>query len=383
MDYPHLRLTKWPFPTVPQPEFCDFIADRTRLQEDISGLLRTLSRQDSSSIHLVWSWFGAGKTHTLYYLSNQANARPSAERRLHATYSEFPKAAQSFLDLYRAFAAGLNFDDLVDAFLEISTSPTAATFERTMLLASADLVNALKVLAMGTPVDQTIALRWLRGDSLPASDYRRVGIAQRIRTSDEASKILAAIIKLFSLAADSSGRGMSRVLWLLDEFQRIESLPPRIRREISTGLHSTFNSAPSGLSIMLSFSGHPSEQLPEWLTPELRDRIGRTKVLMLPPMVTEEGLEFVRDLLERFRMFHLHTDSNPYFPFTKDSCVTILNDIQSGEDLKPRSIMLAFGAVLQEAEPLLEQGQITDISSEFAARVLREYVRASGGEDDI
>lgn len=382
MDYPHLRLTKWPFPAVPQPEFCDFIADRKRLREDIVSLLRTLSRQDSSSIHLVWSWFGAGKTHTLYYLSNQANDGPSTERRLHATYSEFPKAAQSFLDLYRAFAAGLDFDDLIDAFLEISTSPMAATFERTMLLASADLVTALKVLAMGTPVDQATALRWLRGDSLPALEYRRVGIAQRIRTSDEASKILAAIIKLFSLAADSSGRGMSRVLWLLDEFQRIESLAPRIRREISTGLHSTFNSSPSGLSIMLSFSGHPSERLPEWLTPELRDRIGRTKVLMLPPMVTEEGLEFVKDLLERFRMFHLHTDSNTYFPFTEESCLTILNDIQEGEDLKPRSIMLAFGAVLQEAEPLLEQGQITVISPEFATRVLREYVRASGSEDD-
>ena len=121
MDYPHLRLTRWPFPTVPEPAFCDFIADRKQLGEDIEKLLSTLSRQNTSSIHLVWSWFGAGKTHTLYYFVSQANSTAPDQRKLHAVYSEFPKAAKSFVDLYRSFAAGLDFDEVIEAYLEIST----------------------------------------------------------------------------------------------------------------------------------------------------------------------------------------------------------------------------------------------------------------------
>lgn len=70
--YDHLSLGRWPFFVVPEPDLCDFIADRERFNLDIEKLLRTLSRQNASSIHPIWSWFGAGKTHTLHYISNKA-----------------------------------------------------------------------------------------------------------------------------------------------------------------------------------------------------------------------------------------------------------------------------------------------------------------------
>ncbi len=382
MDYPHLRLTRWPFPTVPELEFCDFIADRERLREDIGRLLSTFSRQDASSIHLLWSWFGAGKTHTLYYFANQANSGESHQRPLHAVYSEFPKAAKSFIDLYRSFAAGLDFEDVIDAYLEISTDPTAEKFEREMTMASPDLITALRVLAMGTATDQMTAMRWLRGDALVASEFRRVGIAQRIGTSEEASRILAAIIRLFSLAARCRKRNVSRILWLVDEVQRIDGLPNRLLQEISTGLHSTFNASPTGLTIVLSFSGRPEQDsLPRWLTAELRDRIARTNVLVLPPMLPDEGLVFVKDILEHFRIPEYPVVTDPFFPFTEDSCRAILNVVGRHEELKPRSIMLAFGAVLQESEPLIERQEFETISLQFAERVLEDYVPTSDVED--
>ncbi len=381
MDYPHLRLTRWPFPTVPEQEFCDFIADRKQLCDEIEGLLSTLSRQDTSSIHLVWSWFGAGKTHTLYYFANRANRGASDHQQLRAVYSEFPKAARSFVDLYRSFAAGLDFDEVIDAYLEIATSPTAEKFKRVVTMASPDLFTALHVLATGTVKDQMTAMRWLRGDTLAASEFRQVGIAQRIGTSEEASRILAAIIRLFSLAAQSRRRRISRVLWLIDEFQRIERLPKRLLHEISTGLHSTFNATPTGLAIVLSFSGRPEKTLPSWLTPELRDRIARTKVLILPPMLADDGIEFVKNVLERFRIPEYPKITDPYFPFTAESSQAILEIIQLHEELKPRSIMLAFGAVLQEAEPLIERQELETISPWFAERSLKEYVSTSDLED--
>ena len=383
MDFPHLRLTRWPFPTVPDQEFCDFIADRKQLREDVDKLLSTLTRQDTSSIHLIWSWFGAGKTHTLYYFANQAISRGPNQSQLYAIYSEFPKAARSFVDLYRSFAAGLDYDEVIEAYLELLTDPAAEKVAREMTMASPDLTTALRVLATGTDADQMTAMRWLRGDMLAPSEFRRVGIAQRIGTSEEAGRILAAIVRLFSLAARSRKRSVSRVMWLVDEFQRIDRLPKRLLQEISTGLHSTFNAAPTGLTIMLSFSGRPERDgLPEWLTPELRDRIARTKVLVLPPMLADEGLGFVKDILEHFRIPEYPKVTDAYFPFTEDSCRAILGVIERSEELKPRSIMLAFGAVLQEAEPLIERQEFETISPRFAEHALKEYVPTPDIEDE-
>jgi len=70
-SYGHLGLRRWPFPVVPQREHCTFIAAREHLRKDVDGLIDTLSRRDTSSIHLFWSWFGAGKTHTLFYVANR------------------------------------------------------------------------------------------------------------------------------------------------------------------------------------------------------------------------------------------------------------------------------------------------------------------------
>ena len=381
MNYPHLHLTRWPFPAVPEEDFCDFIADRKELRGDIDGLLSTLSRQEVSSIHVVWSWFGAGKTHTLYYFSNRARSESSDQRMIQSVYSEFPKAVRSFLDLYRSFAAGLDYNEVIDAYFEISTGPNAGQFERAVLATSPDLITALRVLATGKTPDQMIAQRWLRGDQLPPSEYRRIGIAQRINSSEEAGGILAALVKLFTLAAKSRQQSTARVLWLIDEFQRISKIPPRLLEEISTGLQSTFNAAPTGLAIVLSFSGKPEQNLPNWFIAGLRDRIDRTKVLVLPPMLPEEAIAFIKDVLQRFRTPDAPQRLAPCFPFTEESCRTIVEIIQRNEDLKPRSIMLAFNAVLQEAELLMERKELDTISTAFAKNALKNYVPIAVEED--
>lgn len=119
--FDHLGLTRWPFSSVPHPEYSTFIADRKQLQADVSSLLTSLSRRDVSSIHLFWAWFGAGKTHTLYYLANRAVQMTghSLNNALYTVYTEFPKSARGFVDLYRSFATGLDMDMLIDAYLEV------------------------------------------------------------------------------------------------------------------------------------------------------------------------------------------------------------------------------------------------------------------------
>ena len=381
--YYHLRLIRWPFPIVPDREYCTFVADRHQLRSDISTLITTLSRRETSSIHLFWSWFGAGKTHTLFYLANQAAelSKHNSNFALYTAYSEFPKAARSFLDLYSSFMTGFDMDIFVDAFLEVSTCEDSNRLRRNLMHASPDLANALQAMATGKPTDQITAMRWLRAEALPISEFRRVGISKKISSSEEATRILTTLVELLAVSAHSQGRPGCRVMWMLDEFQRIERGGVRIRDEINTGLHSTFNACPNWLSLFLSFSGKPqSNGLPAWFSPELRDRIGRTKVMILPPMLPQEALVFVKDVLIQLRIPE-YIQTSPYFPFGEDTCKVIIEEIQKKDELKPRSIMQAFNAVLQEADPQIEAGEIEIITPEFARRVLADYIVLKDSEE--
>ena len=382
--YHHLGLIRWPFPVVPKREFCTFLADRQQLQTDISDLLTTLSRRDTSSIHLFWSWFGAGKTHTLFYLANQAAelTKSKFRNRLYTVYSEFPKAAHSFLDLYKSFVIGIDMDTLVEAFMEIWTCPESDRLHRDLMLASPDLATALKVMTTGRTQEQVIAMRWLRAESLPVSEFRRIGVSRKINSSEEAGRILAAIVELLATAAKAAGRPGCRVIWLLDEFQRIDRTGSKSVSEINAGLHSTFNACPTSFSLFLSFTGKPQlNALPQWFSSELRDRIGRTKVIVLPPMLAEEALTFVRDVLDHARAED-YNPPTPFFPFNEASARAIIDEVSKKRELRPRVIMNGFNAVLQEADTKLERGEMTVISSDFARATLSQYVTLDSDSDE-
>lgn len=370
----HLGLKRWPFTVVPDPARCDFIGDRAQFRVDLQKLLRNLSRQDASSIHPIWSWFGAGKTHTLYYLANQAaSIDQQGTCHLRTIYSEFPQSASSFVDVYKSLARRLDQQVLSEAFLEIYTSREYSRIESELSTTSSDLVRALRVFAIGERQDKELSMRWLRAEPMPVAECRKLGISKRISSSEESSRILTGLVQMFQHAARSQRQVNSRLIWLVDELQRIEKLPPRIREDINTGLHSTFNACPTGFSLVLSFSGRPTETLPTWFSSELKDRIGRTKVMILPPMQMDDSLRFVKDVLANSREAK-HANLDPYYPFSEETCRVIIEDIQENDELKPRAIMQAFDAVLAEADLLLEGKEINVISPKFAKNVLSELV---------
>lgn len=373
--FDHLCLRRWPFVVVPDPNTCEFIADREQFRDDLEKLLTSLSRQNTSSIHPIWSWFGAGKTHTLYYLSNRATQiHNKGKGNFRTIYSEFPRNPRSFVDVYKSFSNRLNATTLSDAYMEITTSQEASRLEQDLKDTSFDLVRALNVLAIGAEADRDLAMRWIRAEALSPSDCRRLGISRKITSSEDSSQILIGLVRMFGFSASLQNQINSRLIWLLDELQRINQLQPRVRNEINTGLHSVFNGCPTGFSMIFSFSGQPTHTLPDWFSPELRDRIGRTRVMILPPMSTNDAFKFVKDVLEYSRR---PEDDNidSYFPFSEDACRTIINNIQENGELKPRAIMQTFRAVLEEADPLIEDGKIKIITSEFSERVLSELVQ--------
>jgi len=102
--------------------------------------------------------------------------------------------------------------------------------------------------------------------------------------------------------------------------------------------------------------------------------------MILPPMLPEEALGFVRDIMTQLRIPEL-VQLPPYFPFSEETCKVIIEETQKKDELKPRAIMHAFNAVLQEADPKIEAKEMEIVTPEFAKRVLAEYIVLKGDEE--
>ena len=368
VKYPHLRLVEWPFQTTPDENFYTFMADRAQVKEDLSSILKSLSRRNTSTIHLVWSWYGAGKTHTLRHMEYMCRNEHTG---LLPIYTEMPKSLKGFRDMYRALAAALDFDLARDYFLEVVTSPIKEAIEKELRRMSLDMFNAFRMLCIGTDRQQDVVLRWLRGESLPVSEIRPLGIGKRITTADDAIGAVNWIVRLFNAGGSLSEDRIGRVIWMIDEFQQVGQSKP-VAREVNNCLHAIFNRSPNSLSLFISFSGKPEQSYPPWLSRELADRIGVQKVVVLPPLTQSEAKDFVRDVLDHFRLPDVKASNIGFFPFqerTVDLLLALI--VKDRREIRPRSVMQYFTSVLEVAEPLMEEGKLKDIGEEFARECLK------------
>lgn len=367
--YPHFHLIDWPFRVVPDERFYSLMADRTQLVSDEKTLLYNLSRRSASSMHLMWAWFGAGKTHTLHHIEYLC---ANEFEDLITIYTEFPRAVKNFVDLYRAFISKVGMDIVDDVYSKIYGDK----IQKELYFDFPDLSNALTLNIGGTDEQQDIVIRWLRAECRNLRTLRTVSISKPIQTAEDCIKAISWIIRLMSL---SNPNNQVRTIWMIDEFQRIEKCRVPAREEVSSSLHSIFNRCPNSLSIIISFSGFPEEKkLPSWLSPEIKDRIGIEKPLLLPPLSSEESYKFVQDVLTYFR--NPETISpNPLFPFNEDSVRKVISLIEEKakrskrkDQPKPRTIMQFFNRVLEEADPKIETGELKVIDTKFASEVLKD-----------
>lgn len=369
MRYPHLHLTDWPFRIVPDESYCTFIADRKQVVQDISSMLRNLSRRDASTIHILWAWYGAGKTHTLRHIAHLCNTRyPS----LVPVYNEFPRGTRSFLNLYAAFVSGLDLELVQNAYEDVFMSPQKEEAQRRLEQEFPDLSNALAMILMGNQREMTTANFWLRGEKVPLRDLRDIGISSRIETAEQALRVIAWLLRLFNWASTQDST-VSRILWMIDEFQRIEQCRRPTRQEINGCLSALINLCPRSFSLFLSFSGPPSKKMPSWMSKGLADRIGMERVMLLPPLISDEAHTFICDVLKHFR--DTSSSSVPRtFPFTDEAVEAVVDIVRSRSELKPRSILQTCNAVLEEADLKIEDGTMSVIDAQFVQNVLKDRV---------
>ncbi len=355
--YPHMHLAEWPFQTVPDERFTRIWADRRSVLEVVYQLLNGLSRKKPSTINLIWAWYGTGKSHTLKHMVHLCHEK---FKTLLPVYTEYPKTVKSFLDLYVYFISELGVDFIAEVGMELLVSKGFAEMKRSLQKISSDFVAALELLGR----DKALAKRYLMAEKLNRVTLSKHKIGKRIETSDDAVKIAACIIKMLEL----SGR-CSRVIWMIDEFQRIGSERTAISEDINTGLHSVFNACPNSFSLFLSFSVKEKDKMFRHLSRELIDRIGIQKILEVPKMNSQDAFTFISDLLFEFRP-DVERVPSAFFPFDDDAVKYIIALIEQSGDLKPRSLMQYFNCVLEAADGLRASGAIKSRDVDFAKKTL-------------
>ena len=350
--YPHLKLLDWPFTIVPRMTDSPVWAGRVELRQRIDRLLRTVNRRSASSLHLMWADFGAGKTHTLYYMNSSAKTYG-----MYPVYVEWPKKASTFVDIYRGIASKFPLRVLSAMFWAYAGKAGVDYVLNWASEVYPDFGAILECIYSGD--DNPLIAEWLRAErSISKRELASIGVRNAIRTSDES---IRAMVVLTGLVAN--GNSHSKLLLMLDEFQRIDQLPPRVRRDINAGIHTLFNACPEGLCIVLSFSfGNPAN-ISFLLAEEVISRTDPDGI-QLPKLTAVEALNFVRDILKHQRS---QNDVDPFFPFTQDGIDTIL---QKTGNLTPREIMKYLDVVLRNADEDMEAGTISVVTSEYALNVL-------------
>ena len=352
MKYPHLSLVDWPFTVVPRMTGPPVWAGRTELRQKVDRLLRTVGRRSPSSLHLMWADFGAGKTHTLFYMNSAAKTCG-----MHPTYVEWPKKASTFVDVYRSIASRFSLRVLSTMFWDYADR---AGVDHVLNWADEVYPDFQAILELiYRRENNPLINEWLRAErGISKRELATIGVRNTIRTSDDA---IRALVILTGLVAN--GTDHSKLLLMLDEFQRIDQLAPRVRRDINAGIHTLFNACPEGLCIVLSFSfGNPAN-IEFLLAEEVASRTDPESI-QLPRMTFVEAVNFVQDILKHYRALD---GTDPFFPFTKDGIETIL---QKTGKLTPREIMKYLDLVLRNADEEIEAGTISMVTSGYALNVL-------------
>ena len=363
-----LGLNSWPFHVVPIQDGPLHWADRAHLLRSIQRLIRRLGSHPSSTLHLLWADFGAGKTHTLLYLKQMASLPTTPD--IFPVYAVLPKASRTFVDIYSAIVRGIGFDRLLQAYLLIrSRGPDPKLMQETFSDTTPGLETSLEALRLGTGMVRDTALRWLSADpSLTRKELYDASLPGKIRTTDEALPVLTAITRLLL-------NSHSRVLLMIDEFQRVGMLRRNFLDEINVGLHTYFNDCPHGLSLMLSFSFGSAGNIAHHLNDELRSRAD-PYVLTIPAMDTQSAVTFLKELVVA------SSGSSGDVKICPDVYVAIAEYLKERETLSPRTLMHAASFVFSEACLDLEDGEISRVEATYARKILDQFTPDSSVELD-
>ncbi len=353
----HLNLRGWPFQAVPSEETARVWVGRAETRKKLRALLRTIERIRASRIVLMWAAYGAGKTHALLHLKNEADAVENVR----TLYVVAPRAIRNFVDVYRAIIdAALATDLLADLGVEL--------YARKGPNPASDLQRALVRIVSLPESQHRVALAWLKAEKVAARDLRESALTRRIENSADAVDVLNELLALLQ-----SELGIQLVM-LLDEIQELGQLSGSRLEEVVGGLHKVFDKNTNGLTMLFSFTTTAQTTVARLIGDTLFAR--RSETITLPSLNREEAEGFVTDLLSAWS---IEPERAP-FPFTASAITTVINTLPDEHGLVPRDIIRAFDTVLRAADLDIEDGEISEIDDEYALKRLAESDGESGNQ---
>ena len=350
--YDHLNLKAWPFQVVPDQEFAAIWAGRQQTKAQLEQLLWKMQFVPKSGLHLLWANFGMGKTHTLLHLQHLCR---QTQGRLIPVYVVMPRRARGFLEVYRAIVSELPYGFLGEQLMKVGNSWSGSLTFHPMFSRSPGVVNAILAIRSGDAEKASIARQWLIAQpGLTARHLRTVSVTYRVRTPEDAINALAALTQLATFQSNPP----TKLVIMLDEYQRIGELKPSLMNEVNAGLHSYYNEHSKGLEVILSFSFGREDNVAYLLSDELKSR-AEPQSISLDVLSEREAVDFIRDLLAQFR---LREDERWAYPFSPGAVATLVNHVAKTKVLTPRRLMLYANHVLLESQLSRGPGGVDEVT---------------------
>lgn len=270
-----------PFTLMADSESATHWAGRPTQLTQIEGIVRRLSRRNESSLDVIWANFGAGKTHTLFYLAHRLVSTGQTNL---CVVHEVPEQIRNFVDLYQGIVRKLQIETVADTVLK-SDLPDIPD----------DLRRVATALFHGGAEEKGVAFQWLCAERVDGRRLKQLtGISRRIDSDSVATEILSAVVAVL-------GASGFRFCLMLDEFQRVEKLLLRNKSKVTSSLRSLLSRSPRNFSLFLAIASKLEKTALAQVPPELQTILGLDGPLALPEMDEDEAIEFVRGRFQTFR----------------------------------------------------------------------------------
>ncbi|MFW9889707.1 MAG: hypothetical protein ACFFER_16075, partial [Candidatus Thorarchaeota archaeon] len=198
-----------------------------------------------------------------------------------------------------------------------------------------------------------------------------VGLNTRINGETRAVSAIASIVRLVAKFPHTR-----KLVWLLDESQRINDLRPKQKSAIQSGIQSCFNQCPVALSILPAYSGRQPEKIEDILSRALISRVGTSRRVSISRMSAEDAKEFIEQLFEAFRPNGYSGEK--YFPFSEAAIDYILRTLEDEHwYMKPRNIMKILESVVEDHEESLHHRDLIHIALREAAITMKSIQQSS------
>jgi hypothetical protein len=359
--FPGLYFRDWPCQNVPIDEPVEVWADRAAALQQTTNLLEYLNSVDKTSLHLMWADLGCGKTHTMGFIRHLCLIK---YKNIYPLYTLVPNRVASFLDQYKNIISAFDFDHLAEMTRRIIANNGENYLVSRVLGGSEEFHKVIKAISIGSSDSKSIGRRWLSGSTnLSKSELLLIGASKTIKNSDDALAILQGLSRIVIHSQPNT-----RLLIMVDEFQRLHESSDKISKNVGIGLHTFYNAVPRRLSILLSFACRKKENVDVILSRELKSRAD-TRSIQLPEMSRDDVHVFIQELFDAYRI--KKKPPTVLFPLQSECVPVVIDDIVARKELVcPREISKRIDRLLDMSLSRLRDG----VEPVIAAKEARELL---------